>query len=71
MLTNRKRQTIYNMHHKKTESRSLILPEDIKTVKKLWLGYLFRGNDKMPELCGVHPYNPKEAMEEDMLKNLK
>lgn len=65
-LTNRKRQTIHNMHHNKTESRSVILHDELETVKKLWFDHLTRGNDKMLELCGVHPHTPKEAVEEDI-----
>lgn len=50
----------------KVETRTVVIPDDIKAVKKLWLDYLVWGNDKMQELYGVHPHNPKEAVEQDI-----
>jgi GNAT superfamily N-acetyltransferase len=50
----------------KVETRTLILPDDIESVKQLWFDYLVWGNDKMQELYGVHPHNPKEAVEQDI-----
>lgn len=50
----------------KVETRTLILPDDIEAVKQLWLDYLVWGNDKMQELYGVHPHNPKKAVEQDI-----
>jgi GNAT superfamily N-acetyltransferase len=48
------------------EIRNVVLPDDIADVKKLWLDYLVWGNDKMQALYGVHPHNPKEAVEHDI-----
>lgn len=42
------------------------IPDDIESIKKLWYDYLVWGNDKMQELYGVHPHNPKEAVEQDI-----
>lgn len=50
----------------KVITRTLIIPDDIEAVRKLWFDYLVWGNDKMQELYGVHPHNPKEAVEEDV-----
>ena len=50
----------------KVITRTIHLPDDIGTVKSLWLNYLTWGNDKMQELYGVHPHNPTEAVEEDI-----
>jgi GNAT superfamily N-acetyltransferase len=52
--------------NEKVETRTLILPDDIEAVRKLWFDYLVWGNDKMQELYGVHPHNPKEAVEQDI-----
>ena len=52
--------------NEKVETRTLILPDDIEVVKQLWLDYLVWGNDKMQELYGVHPHNPKEVVEQDI-----
>jgi GNAT superfamily N-acetyltransferase len=46
--------------------RIFVLPDDLEAVKKLWFDYLVWGNDKMQELYGVHPHNPKEAVEQDI-----
>ena len=48
------------------EVRYAQVPGDIESIKKLWLDYLVWGNDKMQELHGVHPHNPKEAVEQDI-----
>ena len=50
----------------KVETRIVVIPDDIEFVKKLWFDYLAWGNDKMQELYGVHPHNPKEAVEKDI-----
>jgi len=42
------------------------IPGDIERIKKLWFDYLVWGNDIMQELYGVHPHNPKEAVEQDI-----
>jgi GNAT superfamily N-acetyltransferase len=48
------------------EIRNAVIPDDIDGVKKLWFDYLVWGNDKMQSLYGVHPHNPKEAVEQDI-----
>ncbi len=48
--------------------REAILPDDTEVVQRLWLDYLTWGNDKMQMLYGVHPHNPKEAVEQDIKK---
>ncbi len=48
------------------ETRTLVLPDDIEAVRKLWFDYLVWGNDKMQELYGVHPNNPADAVEQDI-----
>ena len=50
----------------RVETRILVVPDDIEAVKKLWFDYLVWGNNKMQELYGVHPHNPKEAVEQDI-----
>ena len=50
----------------KVEVRYAQIPDDIEAVKKLWFDYLVWGNDEMEELYGVHPHNPKEAVEQDI-----
>ena len=52
--------------NEKVEVRTVIVPDDLEDVKKLWLDYLVWGNDKMQELFGVHPHNPKDAVEQDI-----
>lgn len=52
--------------NERVETRTLVLPDDLAAVKNLWLDYLAWGNDKMQELYGVHPHNPKEAVEQDI-----
>ena len=48
------------------EIRDAKLPGDIVFVKQLWTDYLTWGNDNMQMLYGVHPHNPKEAVEQDI-----
>ena len=48
------------------KTRTVVIPNDLEVVKKLWFDYLVWGNDKMQELYGVHPHNPKEAVEQDI-----
>jgi len=50
----------------KVITRTVIIPDDLEAVKKLWFDYLVWGNDIMQELYGVHPHNPKEAVEQDI-----
>jgi len=50
----------------KVITRTVLIPDDIEAVKKLWFDYLVWGNDIMQELYGVHPHNPKEAVEQDI-----
>jgi len=52
----------------KVGTRKVVIPDDIEDVKKLWLDYLVWGNDKMQSLYGVHPHNPVEAVENDILQ---
>ena len=54
--------------NKKVVTRTVVIPDDIKAIKELWFDYLVWGNDKMQELYGVHPHNPKETVEEDIQK---
>ena len=48
------------------EIREAKLPNDIDFVRQLWTDYLTWGNDNMQKLYGVHPHNPKEAVEQDV-----
>jgi len=48
------------------KTRAAIIPDDLEAIKKLWFDYLVWGNDKMQELYGVHPHNPKETVEQDI-----
>lgn len=50
----------------KVKTRTVVIPDDLEAVKKLWFDYLVWGNDNMQELYGVHPHNPKEAVEQDI-----
>lgn len=50
----------------KVVTRTVVIPDDLKAVEKLWFDYLVWGNDRMEELYGVHPHNPKEAVEQDI-----
>ena len=53
-------------NNERVETRTLVIPDDIEAVKKLWFDYLVWGNEKMQQLYGVHPHNPKEAVEQDI-----
>ncbi|MFH4968048.1 GNAT family N-acetyltransferase [Gaetbulibacter sp. M240] len=46
--------------------RQAKLPEDLDHIKSLWYDYLVWGNNQMEALYGVHPHNPKEAVEADI-----
>ena len=46
--------------------RDVILPEDLDDVKRLWMEYLTWGNNTMQAMYGVHPHDPKEAVEQDI-----
>jgi GNAT superfamily N-acetyltransferase len=46
--------------------REANLPHDIESIRQLWFDYLTWGNEKMKMLYGVHPHNPKEAVEQDI-----
>jgi GNAT superfamily N-acetyltransferase len=48
------------------EIRDARLPDDIPAIRRLWTDYLTWGNDNMQLLYGVHPHNPKEAVEQDL-----
>ncbi len=50
----------------KVVTRTVIIPDDLEAIKKLWFDYLVWGNNKMEELYGFHPHNPKEAVEQDI-----
>ncbi|ADB39897.1 GNAT family N-acetyltransferase [Spirosoma linguale] len=50
----------------KVKTRTIVIPDDVEAVKKLWFDYLVWGNDKMQELYGVHPHNPQEAVDQDI-----
>ncbi|WP_420148856.1 GNAT family N-acetyltransferase [Spirosoma sp.] len=50
----------------KVITRTVVIPDDLEAVKKLWFDYLVWGNDNMQELYGVHPHNPQEAVEQDI-----
>lgn len=54
------------MNNSSVEIRDAILPDDLAEVQKLWFDYLVWGNNQMQSLYGVHPHNPKEAVEEDI-----
>lgn len=54
------------MKQSTVQVREVILPNDKEDVKKLWLDYLTWGNNEMQSLYGVHPHNPKEAVEQDI-----
>lgn len=51
------------------EIREANLPNDIDSIKQLWIDYLTWGNDKMQMLYGVHPHNPSATVGED-IKNI-
>ena len=50
----------------KVKTRTVVIPDDLEAVNKLWFDYLVWGNDKMQELYSVHPHNPKEAVKQDI-----
>ncbi|CCH02212.1 GCN5-related N-acetyltransferase [Fibrella aestuarina BUZ 2] len=52
--------------NQKVSTRTVVIPDDLEAVKKLWFDYLVWGNDKMQELYGVHPHNPEETVEQDI-----
>jgi len=52
--------------NEKVKTRAVVIPDDLEAVKKLWFDYLSWGNGRMQELYGVHPHNPKEAVEQDI-----
>lgn len=54
------------MNNSVVKIREIKLPNDIDVVRQLWTDYLTWGNDKMQALYGVHPHNPKEAVEQDI-----
>ena len=49
------------------EIRDAKFPHDIPFVRKLWTDYLTWGNDNMQRLHGVHPHNPNETVEQDIV----
>jgi GNAT superfamily N-acetyltransferase len=48
------------------EIRDARLPVDNEVIIRLWTEYLTWGNDNMQLLYGVHPHNPKEAVDQDI-----
>jgi hypothetical protein len=48
------------------EVREANLPHDVDAIRQLWTDYLIWGSNKMQTLYGVHPHNPKEAVEQDI-----
>ncbi|HMT27805.1 MAG TPA: GNAT family N-acetyltransferase [Bacteroidia bacterium] len=44
-----------------------ILPDDLDFIRQLWTDYLTWGNDTMQKLYGVHPHNPNEQVEHDII----
>jgi GNAT superfamily N-acetyltransferase len=48
------------------EIRDAQLPTDIDAIRQLWTAYLTWGNDKMQMIYGVHPHNPKVAVQQDI-----
>ncbi len=55
------------MHkNERVVTRTVVIPDDLEAVRKLWFDYLTWGNDRMQELYAVHPHNPKEAVEQDI-----
>ena len=54
------------MNNSSVQVRDVILTNDLNDIRKLWLGYLVWGNDKMQSLYSVHPHHPKEAVEQDI-----
>lgn len=54
------------MNSSTVQIRDVILATDLDDVRKLWFDYLVWGNNKMQTLYGVHPHNPREAVEQDI-----
>lgn len=54
--------------NEKIVTRTVVLPDDLEIVKKLWFDYLSWGNNTMQELYGVHPHNPQETVAQDILQ---
>ena len=52
--------------NEKVKTRTVLIPDDLEAVKELWFDYLSWGNGRMQELYGVHPHNPKDAVEQDI-----
>lgn len=48
------------------EIRDAKLPNDVNTIRQLWIDYLTWGNDNMQLLYGVHPHHPREQVEQDI-----
>ncbi len=48
------------------EIRDPKLPNDIDSIRRLWIDYLTWGNDNMQRHYGVHPHNPNEQVEQDI-----
>ena len=55
------------MYNSIVQTREVILPNDLNAVRKLWFDYLTWGNNEMQSLYGVHPHDPQEAVEQDIL----
>jgi GNAT superfamily N-acetyltransferase len=55
------------MYNSIVQAREVILPNDLNDVRKLWFDYLTWGNNEMQSLYGVHPHDPREAVEQDIL----
>ncbi len=49
------------------EIREANIPEDNENIRQLWTDYLIWGNDNMQRLYGVHPHNPTEQVEQDIV----
>ena len=54
-------------NHSAVEIRDAKIPNDIDVIRRLWIEYLTWGNDNMQKLYGVHPHNPKEHVEQDII----
>jgi GNAT superfamily N-acetyltransferase len=46
--------------------RDAVFPNDVRTVRRLWLDYLTWGNEEMQARHGVHPHAPAETVEHDI-----
>ncbi len=58
--------TTVPMNNSIVEVRDVKLPDDTDVVRTLWIDYLTWGNDTMQQLYGVHPHDPKAAVEQDI-----